>query len=72
MKQIEEGHLTLSSSPITILGIAHGPDNIKEFCDQGHDLLEKQVLVQIEPSKMKEVKFLTAGFPQVFRIFLPN
>src|SRR5882762_9080715 len=29
MKQIEEGHPTPSSSPITIFGIAHGPDKVR-------------------------------------------
>ena len=58
MKQIGKGHPTLSSSPITILHIVHGPGNIKEFCGQDHDLLKKWVLVQIEPSKMRRSNFL--------------
>ena len=63
MKQIREGHLTPSLFPITILGMAHGPGQIKQFCDQIHDLLKKWVLVQVELSKTEEVKFQTAGFP---------
>jgi len=71
-KQIGEGHPTPSSSPITILGIAHGPGQIKQFYGQIHDLLEKRVLVQVEPSELEEVKFQTAGFSWVFCVFLPN
>ena len=66
MKQIGEGHPTPSSSPITILGIAHGPGQIKQFCGQIHDLLKKWVLVQVEPSESEEVKFQTAAFCEYF------
>jgi len=61
-KKIGEGHPNPSLSSITILGIAHGLGQIKQFCGQIHDLLKKQVLVQVELSESEEVKFQTAGF----------
>ena len=71
-KQIGEGRPTPSSSPITILGIAHGSGQIKQFCGQIHDLLKKRVLVQVEPSESEEVNFQTTGFLWVFCVFLPD
>ena len=42
-----------------ILGIAHSPGKIKQFCGQIHDLLKTWVLVQVAPSGLEEVKFET-------------
>ena len=59
---IGEHFLTPSWSPITILDIAHVLGQIKQLCGQICDPLKKWVLVQVEPSKMEQVKFHTVSF----------
>jgi len=44
-------------APITIWGIAGPTNRIRHFRLQIHNLLEKSVQEQVEPSKSEEVKF---------------
>ena len=44
-------------APITIWGIAGPTNRIRHFCLQIHNLLEKLVQEQVEPSKSKKVMF---------------
>jgi hypothetical protein len=59
MKQIGEGHPTLSWCPNTIFGIAHATGWFRHPHVDIQNLLEKLVLVQVEPSQSEGVKFPT-------------
>ena len=57
MKQIGEGHSTLSWCPNTILDIAHATGWIRHPYVDIQNLLQKLVIVQVELSQSEMVKF---------------
>src|SRR5882762_8046956 len=59
MKQIGGGHPILSWCPFTIFDIAHATGQIRHPNVDIQNLLEKLVLMQVETSQLKEVKFPT-------------
>jgi hypothetical protein len=70
--KLEEITLPAPGHPITIWSITGHTGQIRHFCLQFHDPLEKWVQEQVILSKSEEVKFQTTGFLQVFRILQPN
>ena len=59
MKQIKEGHPTLSWCPFTVFDIALATGQFRHPNVGIQDLVEKLILVQVEMSQSEKVKFPT-------------
>jgi len=72
MKQIKEGHPILSWCPNTIFGIAHATGWIRHPYVDIQNLLQKLVLVQVEPSQSEMVKFSTHKSTLIYCLLWPH